>query len=51
MGFGFVIGFTEHSQIITTHNYSTIPNSHTLQFTTARTKSSQSTVSSTVAAW
>jgi hypothetical protein len=51
MGFGLVIGFTDHLQIVTTSNYSTITNSHTLQFTTAHTKSSQSAVSSPVGAW
>jgi hypothetical protein len=45
-GFGLVIGFTEHLQIVTAINYSAIANSHTLQFTTARTKTSQSAVSS-----
>jgi hypothetical protein len=35
MGFGLVIGFTEHLQIVTTSNYSVITNSDTLQFTTA----------------
>jgi hypothetical protein len=44
MGFEFVIEFTEHLQIITTSNYSAVTNSHTLQFTTAHTKSSQSAV-------
>jgi hypothetical protein len=34
-----VIGFIEHfyTQLVTTRNYSAIANSHTLQFTTART--------------
>jgi hypothetical protein len=40
--FGFVIGFIEHLEIVTTSNYSAIANSHALQFTTARTRSSQS---------
>jgi hypothetical protein len=35
------MGFIDHLQIVTTSNYSAISNSHTLQFTTARTKSSQ----------
>jgi hypothetical protein len=48
MEFGLVIGFIEHLQIITTSNYSTVTNSHTLQFTAAHTKSSQSAVSSQV---
>jgi hypothetical protein len=43
-GFGLIIGFTEHLQIVTT-NISAIANSHTLQFT------SQSYVSSLVVAW
>jgi hypothetical protein len=46
--FGLVNGFTEHWQIVTTSNYSAISNSHTLQFTTARTKYSQPAVSSLV---
>jgi hypothetical protein len=45
MGFGLVIGFIEHLQIITTSNYSTIANSHTCQFTTAPNETSQSAVS------
>jgi hypothetical protein len=51
VGLGPVIGFTEHLQNVTTSNYSAITNSHTLQFTRARTKSSQSAVSSPVVAW
>jgi hypothetical protein len=51
MGFGLVIGFIDNLRIITTSNYSAITNSHTLQFTTARTKSSQSAVSSRAIAW
>jgi hypothetical protein len=50
MDYGFVIGFIEHLQIVTTRNYSAIANSHTLQFPTARTKPSQSAVSSPVVA-
>jgi hypothetical protein len=42
--FALVIGFIEHSQIITTSNYSAIANSYTLQFTTACTKPSQPVV-------
>jgi hypothetical protein len=49
--FGLVSGFIEHLQIVTTRNYSSIANSHTLQFITAHTKSSQSAVSSPVVAW
>jgi hypothetical protein len=50
MGFGMVNGFIEHlyTQLITTSNYSTNTNSHTMQVTTAYTKSSQSAVSSPV---
>jgi hypothetical protein len=50
-GFGLVTGFTEHLQIVTTSNYSAVANSHTLQFTTARTNSSQSAMFSPVAVW
>jgi hypothetical protein len=46
MGFGLVIGFIDHLQIVATSNYSAVANSRTLQFTTARTNSSQSAVSS-----
>jgi hypothetical protein len=46
MGFGLVIEFIDHLQVITTSNYSAITNSHSLQFTTACTKSSQSAGSS-----
>jgi hypothetical protein len=49
--FGLVIGFTKHLQITTTSNYSAIANSHTLQFTIAHAKSSQSAVSSLVVVW
>jgi hypothetical protein len=51
VGFRLVIWFTEHVQIVTKINYSAIANSHTLQFTVARTMSSQSAVSSPVVAW
>jgi hypothetical protein len=50
-GFGLVIGFIGHLQNVTTSNYRAIANSHSLQFTTARIRSSQSTVSSPVVAW
>jgi hypothetical protein len=36
MGFGLVIGFIEHLQIVTTLNYSVIANSHTVRFIRAR---------------
>jgi hypothetical protein len=42
MEFGLVIRFIEYFQIVTTSNYGAIANSHTLEFTTAHTKSSQS---------
>jgi hypothetical protein len=51
MGFGFVTGFTEHLQILTTSNHSTVSDSHVQKFTAAHTKSSQSAVSSPVIAW
>jgi hypothetical protein len=38
MGFGLVIGFVEHLQIVTTSNYSSNANSLPQQFTTARTR-------------
>jgi hypothetical protein len=47
-GVDWLIGFIAHLQNITTSNYSGIANLHTLQFTTARTKFSQSAVSSLV---
>jgi hypothetical protein len=50
-GVGVVIELTDHLQIITTSNYSAIASYHTLQFTTSRTKSSQSAVSLVVVAW
>jgi hypothetical protein len=46
MGFGLVIEFPEHLQIVTTSHYNAISNSHILQYATARTKSFQSAVSS-----
>jgi hypothetical protein len=44
MEFELIIEFIEHLQIVTTSNYSAIASSHTLQFTRARTKSSQTAV-------
>jgi hypothetical protein len=41
----FIGNWNYHLPIVTTSNYSTIANSHTMQFTTACTKSSQSSVS------
>jgi hypothetical protein len=38
--FGLVIGFIDHAHIVTASTYGAIANSHTLQFITARTKSS-----------
>jgi hypothetical protein len=49
-GFGLVNGFFELLQNRTTSNYSAIVNSQTQQFTTTRTKYSQSAVSSPVVA-
>jgi hypothetical protein len=46
-----MIGFIALLKLVTTVNYNTITDSHTLQFTTAPTKSSQSAVSSLVVAW
>jgi hypothetical protein len=43
-GRGLIIGFIEHLQIVNRSNYSAIANSHTLRFTTVRTKSFQSSL-------
>jgi hypothetical protein len=43
-GFGLVIGFIELSHLVTTSNYSCLIDSHSLQFTMARTKSSTSSL-------
>jgi hypothetical protein len=51
MGFRLVIGFIEHLQTVTTSNYSAMADSHTLQFITARTTSSQSAVFSPGVVW
>jgi hypothetical protein len=40
--FGLKIGFVDHLQVVTTNNYNTNPNFHTLQITTAHAKSPQS---------
>jgi hypothetical protein len=50
-GFGLDIGFTDHLQVVTTNNYSTIANFHTLQVTAAHAKSFQVAVSSPVVSW
>jgi hypothetical protein len=50
-GFGLVIRFIAHLQIVTTSNHSAIANSHTLPFTTAHTKSSQSAMPSASLVW
>jgi hypothetical protein len=42
MGFGLVIGFIDHIQIVVTSNYNAIANLHTLQIITAHAKPSQS---------
>jgi hypothetical protein len=53
LGFPLVIRYTAHlyTQLVTTSNYSTTVNSHTLQFTTVGTKPSQSAVPSPVVTW
>jgi hypothetical protein len=51
VGFGLVIGFIDNLQLVTTTNCNAIANSHILQFTTARAKSSQSAVSSPFVTW
>jgi hypothetical protein len=50
-GFVLVKGFIEHLQIVIPSNYSVIAHPHTLQSTTARSKSSESALSSPVIAW
>jgi hypothetical protein len=47
-GSGLIIGFIE---LVTTNNYKSITDLHTLRITTANTKSSESAISSIVAAW
>jgi hypothetical protein len=37
MGFGLVIGFNEHLQLVSTSNYNTAADLHTEQITTAHT--------------
>jgi hypothetical protein len=53
MGFGLEIGFIDHfnTRLVTALNYSAIADLHTLQITTAHSKSFQSTVSSPVIPW
>jgi hypothetical protein len=52
MGFGLVIGFIGLLKLVTrNYNYRALANSHTLLFTTARTKSPESAVDSLVVAW
>jgi hypothetical protein len=43
-GFGLEIGFIDHLQAVTINNHNTIANVHTLQITTAHTKTFQSAV-------
>jgi hypothetical protein len=50
-GFGLVIGFIDHLDIVTTGESSAIVNSHNLQFITVRTKTFWSAVSSPVVVW
>jgi hypothetical protein len=47
-GFELDTGFVDHLQVVTTNNYSTVANSHTLLTTTAHAKFFQPTVSSLV---
>jgi hypothetical protein len=49
-GFGLLIEFIDHLQIVAS-NYKDIANSHTLQFTTACTKSFQCAAPSSVVVW
>jgi hypothetical protein len=51
MGFGLVIGFIEHIQIVTISNYSAIASSHIQLVTAGCTKSSHSALSSPVVSW
>jgi hypothetical protein len=51
MGLGLVSEFIEPLQIVTTSTYIAIADSHILQFTTERTKSSQSAMSSPIVSW
>jgi hypothetical protein len=51
MEFGLVIGFIDHLKIVTASNYNAVANSPIQHFTTERTKSSQSALSSPVVAW
>jgi hypothetical protein len=45
-GIGLEIGFIDHLYVVTTNNYNTIANFHTLQITIAHTKSFQCAVTS-----
>jgi hypothetical protein len=53
MGFGLEIGFIDHfnTRLVTALNYGAIGDLHSLQITTAHTKSFQSAVSSPVVPW
>jgi hypothetical protein len=53
MGFGLEIGFIDHfnTRLMTTLKYSAVADLHTLQITTAYSKSFQSTVSPSVIPW
>jgi hypothetical protein len=50
-GFGLTTEITDNLQILTTSNYNAIANSHTQQFTTERTKSFHSVLSSPFVIW
>jgi hypothetical protein len=45
-GFGLEFGFIDHLQVVTTNNYNTIANFHTLQITTQHVKSFRSAFTS-----
>jgi hypothetical protein len=53
MGFGLEVGFIDHfnTWLVTAPNYSAITDVHTLQISTAHTKSFQFAVSSPVVHW
>jgi hypothetical protein len=50
-GFGFVTGGTEHLSLVTTYDYNTLANSHTVRINIPHVKSSQFAMSSPVVAW
>jgi hypothetical protein len=44
MGFGLIIGYTEHLYLVTTNNYKAVTNIHILQITITQAKSQTVTV-------